>query len=76
MNELIRLNVISLIIRERSVHIMSGREENGIVETGFPFIDAFNPLEQQENQQKDTQINNLSISIQRLVIFFKSFKFT
>jgi hypothetical protein len=40
---------------------MCGREEDRIVETGFPFIDAFDPLEQQENQQKDAQINDLSI---------------
>ena len=42
---------------------MSRREEDRIVETGFPFVDAFNPLEQQENQQKDGQINNFGISI-------------
>jgi len=52
-----------LIIRERAVDIMSRREEDRIVETGFPFIDAFNPLEQQENQQKDDQINDFSICI-------------
>jgi len=60
-----------LIVRERAMHIMSRREEDRIVETGFPFIDAFNPLEQQENQQKDTQINNLSISKNSLVFLFK-----
>jgi len=52
-----------LIIRERAVDIMSRREEDRIVETGFPFIDAFNPLEQQENQQKDDQIDDFSICV-------------
>jgi len=51
---------------------MSRREEYGTIETGFPFINAFNPFKYQEYEQEHGNISYLSSSTRISLFIFYS----